>query len=57
MGVNKRLTHSREFEVEAVRKILVDDRSTKDVGAKMGVRPDLLARWGPGVRWGFSPWT
>ena len=50
MGVNKRLTHSREFKIEAVRKILVDDRSTKDVGTKMGVRPDLLARWGPRVR-------
>jgi transposase len=45
MAVNKRRTHSRDFKVEAVRKILVDDRSTKDAGAEMGVRPDLLARW------------
>lgn len=45
MGIRRRRTHSREFKVEAVRMVLVDDRTPKDVGAEIGVHPGLVSRW------------
>jgi transposase len=45
MGVKRRRTHSREFKVEAVRKVLVDDRTPQDVGAEIDVKPGLVSRW------------
>ena len=45
MGIRRRRTHSREFKVEAVRKVLVDDRTPQDVAAEMDVSSGLLSRW------------
>ena len=45
MGIRKRKKYSREFKLEAVRKVLVDDRTPKDVGAEMEIIPSVLCRW------------
>ena len=45
MGVRKRREYTREFKVEAVRKVLVDDRTPKDVSAELGVSNGVLCRW------------
>ena len=44
MGVKERREYSREHKIEAVRKVLIDDRTTKDVGAEMDVSPSVLSR-------------
>lgn len=45
MGVRRRRDFSREFKVEAVRKILVDDRTTSDVSDELDVDQGTLCRW------------
>jgi transposase len=50
MGVQKRRKYSREFKVEAVRKVLVDDRTPTHVAEEMGITPKLLCTWIQGFR-------
>ena len=45
MARKKRRDFSREFKLEAVRKVLVDDRAYKDVGNEIGVSEGVLGRW------------
>ena len=45
MGVRKRRKYSREFKVEAVQQILVEDRTPKDVATELDMPVGLLRRW------------
>lgn len=45
MSRKKRRDFSREFKLEAVRKVLVDDRTYKDVGDEIDVSEGVLGRW------------
>lgn len=45
MARKKRRDFSREFKLEAVRKVLVDDRPYKDVGNEIGVSEGVPGRW------------
>jgi len=45
MARKKRRDFSREYKLEAVRKVLVDDRPYKDVGNEIGVSECVPGRW------------
>ena len=45
MARKRRKKYTREFKVEAVRKVLVDDRTYRDVGNEIGVSENVLGRW------------
>ena len=45
MARKRRKKYTREFKVEAVRKVLVDDRTYRDVGNESGVSENVLGRW------------
>ena len=40
-----RRTFSREFKLEAVRRVTEDDRSVTSVARELGIGPGLLRRW------------
>ncbi len=45
MARKNRRKFSREFKLEAVRKVIVDDRTYTDVGKEIGVSEGVLGRW------------
>ena len=45
MARKKRRDFSREYKLEAVRKVLVDDRPYKDVGNEIGVSECVPGWW------------
>ena len=45
MARKKRRKFTREFKLEAVRKVIVDDRTYTDVGKEVGVSEGVLGRW------------
>ena len=45
MARKRRKKYTREFKVEAVRKVLVDDRTYRDVGNEIRVSENVLGRW------------
>ena len=45
MARKKRRKVTREFKLEAVRKVIVDDRTYTDVGKEVGVSEGVLGRW------------
>ncbi len=45
MARKKRRKFTREFKLEAVRKVIVDDRTYTDVGKEVGVGEGVLGRW------------
>jgi transposase len=40
-----RRKYSREFKVEAVKQVVVQERTVASVAAGLGVHPSLLQRW------------
>ena len=45
MARKKRRKYTREFKLEAVRKVIVEDRTYIDVGKEIGVGENVLGRW------------
>jgi transposase len=45
MARKNRRKFTREFKLEAVRKVIVDDRTYKDVGKEIDVSENVLGRW------------
>lgn len=45
MARQKRRKFTREFKVEAIRKVVIDDRTYTDVGKEVGVSQGVLGRW------------
>lgn len=45
MARKKRRKFTREFKLDAVRKVIVDDRTYTDVGKEVGVSEGVLGRW------------
>ena len=45
MARKKRRKFTRKFKLEAVRTVIVDDRTYTDVGNEVGVGEGVLGRW------------
>ena len=45
MARKNRRKFTREFKLEAVRKVIVEDRTYKDVGKEISVSESVLGRW------------
>jgi transposase len=45
MARQKRRKFTWEFKVEAIRKVVIDDRTYTDVGKEVGVSQGVLGRW------------
>ena len=45
MARKNRRKFSREFKLEAVRKVIVEDRTYKDVGKEINVSESVQIRW------------
>ena len=45
MARKKRRKYTREFKIDAIRKVIVDDRTYTDVGKEVGVSESVLGRW------------
>lgn len=45
MGVRRRRKFSRDFKIRAVRLVLAENRSVKDVSADLGINPKSLYLW------------
>ena len=45
MGEQTRRRFTREFKLEAVRQVLRDDRTQRQVAEELGLNANLLGRW------------
>ncbi len=45
MALSHRRSFDKDFKLEAVKLLLNDDRTAKELGVDLGVNPSLLHRW------------
>ncbi len=45
MAFTSRRSFDKEFKLEAVKLLLNDDRTAKELGTDLGVSPSMLHRW------------
>ena len=41
----QRRKYSREFKLEAVRRVIEEDRGVSEVARELGIKPGLLSSW------------